>query len=214
MQILNKAYMGNQLQISVISIFLLAGMTIKPVEANDRYTDQGRVLKVTPQYERVNTPRQTCDTQYREVVVQPRKSMTGSVIGGIAGGLLGSQIGKGNGRVAAAAIGAGIGAITGDRISRRQPSASQVRSEPYEVCRTVDRWHREKVGYLVDYEYQGRQYTMQTDCHPGDYVDLDVTVTPVASVQLNSNVYMTEYQNAPLPRNRHFHKKQRRHHYY
>jgi len=89
-----------------------------PTSANDRYTDRGRVINVTPQFERVNTPRQTCHTEYREVVVQPRRSVSGSVIGGIAGGLLGSQIGRGSGRVAAAAIGAGIGAITGDRISR------------------------------------------------------------------------------------------------
>ncbi len=174
---------------------LLAAVTVMPASANDRYTDRGRVINVTPQYERVNTPRQSCHTEYRDVVVQPRRSISGSVIGGIAGGLLGSQIGKGSGRVAAAAVGAGIGAITGDRISRNNQRVAHTRREPVEVCQTVDQWHQERVGYMVDYEYQGRRYSMVTAEHPGDYVDLDVTVTPVVSSVQQSDVYLTSYES-------------------
>lgn len=180
----------------VAGLFLATAIVATPVLANDRYTDRGRVLKVTPQFERVNTPRQSCHTEYRDVVVRPRRSVTsGSVIGGIAGGLLGSQIGRGSGRVAAAAIGAGIGAITGDRISRNNQTVARTHREPVEVCQTVDQWHRERVGYLVDYEYQGRKYSIETAEHPGDYVQLDVSVTPVVSSLQQSDVYLTSYES-------------------
>lgn len=174
---------------------LLTAVIAMPASANDRYADRGRVINVTPQYERVNTPRQTCHTEYREVVVQPRRSISGSVIGGIAGGLLGSQIGGGSGRVAAAAIGAGIGAITGDRISRNNQRVAHTRREPVDVCQTVDQWRQERVGYLVDYEYQGRRYSMVTAEHPGKFVDLDVTVTPAVSSVSQSDVYVTRYES-------------------
>lgn len=181
----------------ITGLFLATAIVATPAFANDRYTDRGRVLKVIPQFERVNTPRQSCHTEYREVVVKPRRSISsGSVIGGIAGGLLGSQIGKGSGRVAAAAIGAGIGAITGDRISRNNQRVAHTQRESVEVCQTVDQWRRERVGYLVDYEYQGRQYSIETAEHPGDYVELDVTVTPVVSSVKQSDVYLTGYESS------------------
>ena len=49
-------------------------------------------------------------------------------------------------------------------------------------CRTVsERFTEERIdGYLVTYQYQGRNYTMQTALPPGDRVPLAVDVRPVA----------------------------------
>ncbi len=183
------------------------------VQAADRYEAKGRVIKVTPQYQSVNHARQECRTEYRNEVASPRRSMAGTVIGGIAGGLLGSQIGKGNGRVAAAAIGAGIGAITGDRINRNQAAVSTTRRVPVDVCYSVDDWQQQKTGYLVDYQYQGRQYSMLTDQHPGKFVILDVRVTPVNSNNirsgLNTGTSVSEFAWRDSPS-----KRRVRHHYY
>jgi uncharacterized protein YcfJ len=149
-----------------------------PAIAADQYNDRGRVLSVTPQTERVNVPRQECRTEYQQQTSQHQEhSMTGSVLGGIAGGLLGSTIGRGNGRVAAAAVGAGIGAIAGDRIGNRPPVVS-TRTVPVQSCYQVDNWQTVQTGYLVTYEYNGRQYSTVTSNHPGRYVDVNVAVAP------------------------------------
>lgn len=149
--------------------------------ALDGFTDQGRVLSVTPQIERVYQPRQDCRTiEIRERVYggQPR-SNTGAVVGGVAGGLLGSTIGRGSGRVAAAAVGAGIGALVGDRVDNQAPFARErVVTRPVEECVTVDDWRSVTTGYVVQYEYLGRQYTTVMDRDPGQSIDLNVTVSP------------------------------------
>jgi len=148
----------------------------------DRYEDRARVISVTPQYERVNTPRQECRTEYvrESYYEQPQRSIGGAVIGGLTGGLLGSTIGRGSGRVAAAAVGAGVGAIVGDRMDNRDTGYGRERVEtrPVERCVTVDNWHQVPAGYLVNYEYNGRQYTTVTNEDPGRFIPVSVQVRP------------------------------------
>jgi uncharacterized protein YcfJ len=159
---------------------------------DDNYEDRGRVTAVTPQYERVNTPRQECRTEYvRESYYEQRsRSNTGAVIGGVSGGLLGSTIGKGNGRVAAAVVGAGLGAIIGDRVDNDRGydnrGRERVVSRPVESCVTVDNWSQVPAGYLVNYEYNGRQYSTVTQNDPGRYIPVNVNVRP--------NGYVTQVQ--------------------
>ena len=150
---------------------------------DDRYEDRARVISVTPQFERVNTPRQECRTEYvrESYYEQPQRSIGGAVIGGLTGGLLGSTIGRGSGRVAAAAVGAGVGAIVGDRVDnngRDYGGRERVVTRPVESCVTVDNWHQVSAGYLVNYEYNGRQYTTVTNEDPGGYIPVSVQVRP------------------------------------
>ena len=53
-------------------------------DRDDNYEDRARVISVTPQLERVNTPRQECRTEYvRESVYENRgRSPGGAIIGG------------------------------------------------------------------------------------------------------------------------------------
>ena len=150
----------------------------------DNYKDSGRVTAVTQQFERVNAPRQECLTEYvRESYYEaPQRSLGGAVIGGVAGGLLGNTVGRGSGRVAAAAIGAGVGAIVGDRVDNDRGYGNRgrerVETRPVERCVTVDNWQQIPAGYLVNYEYNGRQYSTVTDQDPGRYIPVHVEVRP------------------------------------
>ncbi len=166
-------------------IGLIAATVSLPALAghDDAYEDRARVISVTPQFERVNTPRQECRTEYvRESYYEaPQRSLGGAIIGGVTGGLLGSTIGRGNGRVAAAAVGAGVGAIVGDRVDnngRDYRGRERVETRPVESCVTVDNWSQVPAGYLVNYEYNGRQYNTVTNEDPGRFIPVHVQVRP------------------------------------
>jgi uncharacterized protein YcfJ len=157
------------------------------------------VLSVTPQTERVNVPRQECRTEYQQQSYSNagNRSITGAVIGGIAGGLLGNTVGKGNGRIAAAAVGAGVGAIVGDRIGNQYDNGAATRSVPVQSCYQVDNWQTVNSGYLVTYEYNGRTYSTVTNNHPGDYIDVNVSVSPsVGSVSKVSYIEPIRYNKS------------------
>ena len=162
---------------------LIAATVSLPVLADDDYEDRARVISATPQYERVNTPRQECRTEYvRESYYEaPQRSNAGAIIGGLTGGLVGSRFGGGNGRIATAAIGAGLGAIVGDRYDnngRDSRGRERVESRPVERCVTVDNWQQVSAGYLVNYEYNGRQYSTVTNDNPGRFIPVHVAVRP------------------------------------
>lgn len=162
---------------------VLAATAALPVLASheDNYEDRGRVTSVTPQFERVNTPRQECRTEYvRESVYESRdRSFGGAIIGGVTGGLLGNTIGRGKGRIAAAAVGAGLGAIVGDRVDNgNNRGRERIETRPVESCVTVDNWSQVPAGYLVNYEYNGRQYSTVTSQDPGRYIPVQVQVRP------------------------------------
>jgi len=147
--------------------------------AGTDFQDYARVQNVSPQYERINVPRQEC---YTEVVPQTyyrrSDSMVGPLIGGVAGGLLGSRFGEGNGRLASAAVGAVAGVIVGDQL---QNHGNQVEFGEREVrrCRMVDQWESRVSGYHVAYEYQGRSYTTFLPYDPGARLPVRVSVEPL-----------------------------------
>lgn len=178
---------------------VMSGFLALPAMATDQYTDRGRVLSVSPQTERINVPRQECHTEYQRQSVQEEyrdgsRSYTGSILGGIAGGLLGSTIGKGSGRVAAAAVGAGIGAVAGDRIANRPNNVTTTRTVPVQSCYQVDNWQTVNTGYLVTYEYNGRTYTTVTNDHPGQFVDVNVAVSPGSGQVVTTSQYVETIQ--------------------
>ena len=164
---------------------LIAATVSLPALAShdDAYEDSARVISVTPQFERVNTPRQECRTEYvRESYYENRdRSNTGAIIGGLAGGLVGSRFGGGKGRIATAVLGAGLGAIVGDRYDNNDLNnrgRERVESRPVERCFSVDNWNQVPGGYLVNYEYNGRQYTTLTNQDPGRFIPVHVEVRP------------------------------------
>lgn len=130
--------------------------------------EYARVLNVTPQVDRVNQPRQVCGAAPAQ-----ERSLGGSIIGGVAGALLGNQVGNGNGRVAATAAGAITGAIVGDRIDNQGGAGQGARD-----CQVVDNWQERANGYLVTYEYNGRQYTTVMPNRPGDRIKLYISIIP------------------------------------
>lgn len=182
--------MRNKLLLSLITATVVLPGLINTAYADDNYEDRARVISVTPQLQRVNNPRQECRTEYqRESYYENRdRSLGGAILGGVAGGLLGHTVGRGNGKVAAAAVGAGIGAIVGDRVDNDRGydrgGRERVESRPVERCVSVDNWQNVPAGYLVNYEYNGRQYSTVTDNDPGRFI-------PV-SVQVRSNGHVSQ----------------------
>lgn len=164
-------------QLTGVSVVLLMASQIAVA---DEVIDRARVLSVSPQIQRVHQPQQQCRTDYvRERVYAPAHSNTGAIIGGVAGGLLGSAIGKGGGRIVAAAVGAGLGAVVGDRVGNRNADGRErIVNRPVQQCVTVDQWQTVTTGYMVNYEYQGRQYSTVMDRHPGAFINVAVQVSP------------------------------------
>ena len=173
--------MRNKLLLGLMTATVVLPALINTAYADDNYDDRARVISVTPQLQRVNSPRQDCRTEYvRESYYEPReRSNTGAIIGGLTGGLVGSRFGGGNGRIATAALGAGLGAIVGDRYDnngRDSRGRERTESRPVERCVTVDNYQNIPAGYLVNYEYNGRQYSTVTDRDPGRFIPVSVAV--------------------------------------
>lgn len=158
-------------------VFALCLIAAPFAQAAD-FDDYARVVSVTPQYERVNHPRQECVTEYVQVQHQQERGVAGSIIGGIAGGILGNQVGGGSGRTAATAAGAIAGAIVGDRIDNNGNVAMASGTQPVQRCHTVDSWQTRANGYLVTYEYRGVTETAVLPYDPGKRLPVRISVSP------------------------------------
>ena len=145
------------------------------------FEDFGRVVKVTPQVEQINRPRQECRTEYVQVQQPPpQRGVGGAILGGLIGGLAGNQVGGGSGRSVATAAGAIAGAVAGDRIGNSDlPSSGGVQEQQVKQCRTVDHWESRTSGYEVTYDYRGRNYTSVMSYDPGERIRLRVVVEPM-----------------------------------
>jgi uncharacterized protein YcfJ len=150
-----------------------------PLAQATDFEDYGRVVRVTPQVEQVNRPRQECRTEYVQVQQPAQRSAGGSIVGGIAGALIGSQIGAGHGRTAATAAGAIAGAVVGDRVDNQNAQPGAVQEQAVKQCRMVDAWESRTTGYQVEYDYRGRNYTSFMSNDPGQRVRLRVSVEPM-----------------------------------
>lgn len=179
--------------VSLFSILAITSMTALAGHdseyGRENYGDYARVSSVTPEYERINSPRQECSSEYvptgayRYEQVDSGRSYTGTIVGGITGALLGSRLGKGNGNRAATAAGAIAGAVIGDQIQENGRSARQGQvyadsGREVRRCRVVDHWDNRLIGYRVVYEYAGRSYSALLPQDPGRRIPVRVSVTP------------------------------------
>jgi uncharacterized protein YcfJ len=166
---------------TAIAAAVLAAVGMPSAFAGPNFDDYARVTQVTPEYQRVNSPRQECYSEYVPERQSHRgSSLAGSIIGGVTGGLLGAQVGAGNGRVAASATGAAIGAIVGDRLGSRGDHDEYYERE-VRRCRNVDNIEDRLTGYRVAYEYQGRSYVTTLPYDPGPRLPVHVDVAPISN---------------------------------
>ena len=156
--------------------------------------DWARVVHVDPIIERFDEPytRDVCFNQPTEYY-EPRYAYQrgdrrngtgGALLGALIGGALGNQVGKGDGRRAATIAGALIGGSIGhDRATRgryRDVGGHYVRGNE-QACepRTEYRSREQVTGYEVTYEYNGRRYRTTTVAHPGDRIQVAISVDAV-----------------------------------
>jgi len=157
------------LKIAASTLFLLVSGASKA----EQYYDQARVIRATPEYERISIPYQECYDESAPARDYPRsgeRAYGGSIIGGITGALVGNQIGRGHGREAATAVGA-----IGDRVQNQRGDESR---EPHTIrrCQDLERWENRLTGYRVMYEYGGHRYATLMSNDPGKTVRVRVSV--------------------------------------
>jgi uncharacterized protein YcfJ len=165
------------------ALLILAAASAAAVQAQGQsFVDRARVQSVEPQYEQVQVPRQECTSQWvneQRPAAIGGNGLAGVLIGGVAGGLLGNQVGKGHGREAATAAGAVVGAIAGDRIASNGAVPFDQGQREVRTCRTVHEVQSRPIGYRVNYEYRGNQYTTVMRDQPGPTMPVRVSVTPL-----------------------------------
>jgi uncharacterized protein YcfJ len=166
---------------------MAASFIALPASADDDvYYDTARVVRVTPNTERINTPRQECRTDFvQESYPSGDRGIAGAITGGVAGGLIGSQVGKGNGRVAAAAVGAATGAVVGDRIDNSPGPDYGNSTRQVERCAMVDNWQTVNRGYNVTYRFNDRTYTTMMPYEPGNTIRIRIAVSPDVDRQVS-----------------------------
>ena len=134
-----------------------------------------RVVNVEPmvRYVTVDRPREQC---WNEVVREPVPSFRvagATAAGTVIGGAIGHQFGSGNDRDALTVI----GAVAGGAIAHQRAVARngyETRDVSVQRCEVVNDRVTEQVvdGYLVTYRLEGQRYTMRTDRHPGEWVQI------------------------------------------
>ena len=151
----------NSYKASFLSILATLAM---PIWAQE----QARVISSTPVYQQTTENQQICETS-QAVVTQPN-SGAGSAMGAIAGGVVGNSMGRGSGNAAATAIGIMGGAILGDRIEGQNRSVQNV-----QTCHLQPIQKTILAYYDVKYEYAGKQYAVQMQNDPGQFINISIT---------------------------------------
>jgi uncharacterized protein YcfJ len=134
-----------------------------------------RVIGVEPmvRYVTVDRPRQECWDEIVREPVRPFGVAGQTAAGSIVGAAIGRQFGSGEDRDILTVLGAVAGgAVARERAIRN--GAGAVRDVAVQRCEIVHNRVTEQVvdGYLVTYRLDGRYYTMRTDHHPGEWVQI------------------------------------------
>jgi uncharacterized protein YcfJ len=150
----------------------------KRVPAVARYAPtvvSARVVAVEPlvRYVAVDRPRQQCWDEVVREPVRPFGVVGQTAAGSIIGAAIGRQFGSGNDRDALTVL----GAVAGGAVAHRRAVVNQgyaTRDVAVQRCEVVHDRVTEQVvdGYLVTYRLEGQRYTMRTDRHPGEFVQI------------------------------------------
>ncbi|WP_299591834.1 hypothetical protein [uncultured Microbulbifer sp.] len=158
-------------------------------EGHDGY-DYAIVTGVTPVYNDIQIvePRTQC---WDQTVTYQQPSPAGAIIGGLIGAAVGRDAARGHrhgrgrhrhyhrgNKGAGMVAGAAVGAMIGGAVSRHNAPVQYGTQQRCQVVEEVST-RRELVGYDVNYRYNGQEYLIRTDQHPGDRIRVRVDVTPV-----------------------------------
>jgi uncharacterized protein YcfJ len=175
----------------VVAVLGFLGATSALADHNDRGRGRGnayghyryaapavvsaRVVGVEPlvRYVTVDRPRERCWDEIVREPVRPFGVVGQTAAGSIVGAAIGRQFGSGNDRDTLTVL----GAIAGGAVAHRRAVVNQsyaTRDVTVQRCEVVNDRVREEIvdGYLVTYRLEGQRYTMRTDRHPGDWVQL------------------------------------------
>ncbi|WP_043315540.1 glycine zipper 2TM domain-containing protein [Microbulbifer sp. HZ11] len=195
------AFAGLTAALVGVSVSATAGESGYPEPYEGQYVGQqgyhyATVTGVTPIYNdiRVVEPRTQC---WDQTVTYQQPSPAGAIIGGLVGAAVGRNVVKGHkhrnyrhygrhhyrhhhraNKGAGMVAGAAVGAIIGSAISRHQAPVQYGTEQRCQVVEEVST-RRELIGYDVNYRYNGQEYLIRTDHHPGDRIRVRVDVTPV-----------------------------------
>jgi uncharacterized protein YcfJ len=148
-------------------------------EHHSREASYARVIDVEPVYRYYKEPARDHSCARYEPGRAAYNSHTATVLGAVIGGALGHRIGDSHGDPAVAAVAGGLlGASVGRDIDRRASYNRGLRVEG--PCRVTHReeTRRQLVEYKVSYRYNGEVHLARMDYDPGEWVKLDVNVTP------------------------------------
>ena len=134
-----------------------------------------RVVNVEPmvRYVTVDRPREQCWNEVVSEPVRPYGVAGPTAAGAIVGAAIGRQFGSGYDRDALTVLGAVAGgAVAHNRAVRN--GAGATRDVTVQRCEVVNDRVTEQVvdGYLVTYRLEGQRYTIRTDRHPGEWVQI------------------------------------------
>jgi uncharacterized protein YcfJ len=134
-----------------------------------------RVVDVEPvvRYVTVDRPREQCWNETVREPVRPFGVAGQTAAGSIVGAAIGRQFGSGNDRDTLTVL----GAIAGGAVAHRRAVVNAgyaTRDVVVQRCEVVNDRVTEQVvdGYLVTYRLEGQRYTMRTDRHPGEWVQI------------------------------------------
>ena len=164
----------------------------------ESFTDNARVVSIHPVTERIPVAREECWNDRQRGYEERRvvRSDTGAaigpgtVLGAVVGGVIGHQFGNSSGgRDRGTAAGAIVGGLVGNQVDRDRGVASSPREyvevervpveRNVERCRTVNEVREATLGFDVNYEYRGRQFTTRMPFDPGERLMVRVDVTPI-----------------------------------
>ena len=139
-----------------------------------------RVLSVQPLYERRRgrTESHSC-VQWSEQYDARHSAWAPTIVGGVLGSAIGYHLGEDHGDPEVATIAGGLlGAAAGHGLGRHAYEAKHIRVAG--PCQPMARGRHEsrRVEYLVTYRYNGRIYREHLDYDPGEWVRLNVEVSP------------------------------------
>ncbi len=141
-----------------------------------------RVVDVDPlvRHVTVNRPREQCWNEVVHEPVRPFGVAGPTIAGSVIGAAIGRQFGDGDGQDAMTVIGAVAGGTVAHQRAVRN-GAGATREVAVQRCEVVNDRVTEQVvdGYLVTYRLDGRNYTVQTDRHPGDTIQVALDARPV-----------------------------------